>query len=54
MKLAKQLGIVTVGISLFSTAISAKPAQAAFVGAYDTANWTLVNTDTDGFVDNSK
>ena len=49
MKLAKQLGIATAGMTLYFTAISAKPAEAVFVGAYDLANWTLVNTQTDGF-----
>ncbi|MBG1264672.1 PEP-CTERM sorting domain-containing protein [Nostoc commune] len=50
MKLAKQLGIATAGITLCFTAISAKPAEAAFVGAYEPANWTLVNTEADGLV----
>lgn len=50
MKLATKLSIATASIALSFAAVGAKPAEAAFVGGYAPSNWTLTNTDADGFV----
>jgi hypothetical protein len=50
MKLAKQLGAIAAGVTFYFAAVIAKPAEAAFVGAYEPSKWTLVNIDTNGYV----
>lgn len=50
MKLATKLSIATASIALSFAAVSAKPAEAAFVGAYDPDEWEVVNTNANGFV----
>lgn len=52
MKLATKLSIATASIALSFAAVGAKPAEAAFVGAYDPSNWSLFNRENaDGFVE---
>ncbi|MBH8578421.1 PEP-CTERM sorting domain-containing protein [Nostocaceae cyanobacterium CENA369] len=53
MKLAKQLGAIAAGVTFYFAAAIAKPAEAAFVGAYEPSKWTLVNIDTNGYVNTS-
>lgn len=53
MKLAKQLGAIAAGVTLYFAPVSAKPAQAAFVGAYHPSRWTLMNINADGYVNTS-
>ncbi|RCJ40189.1 hypothetical protein A6770_10600 [Nostoc minutum NIES-26] len=53
MKLAKQLGAIAAGVAFHFAAVNAKPAEAAFVGAYDPSRWTLINIDADGYVNTS-
>ncbi len=53
MKLATKLGIASASVALSFAAVGVNSAQAAFINPYGVSNWTLTNTNADGFVDTS-
>lgn len=53
MKLATKLGIASASVALSFAAVGVNSAQAAFISPYDVSNWTLTNTNADGYVDTS-